>query len=365
MLWAQFSLKPELNLPRMGDELFKQQVEYKDPGRSGEHVLWDFSRLQAVNPEYKVFYRTPKFFGHDIQLLGLNTLSAGETELENMIVGSEHFTSYYYQVKDGQLVLLGHANAVSQMYHKQPLLVIPFPFGYGQKIESSYHSQTFYAGAKPMQSIGDIHIEADAQGMMILPDKDTLYHVMRIKTMRTLVELPDTALHNKAPAQNLSEPLNIRIENYLWYARGYRYPVFETIRHFNANDTVQPSFFSTAFFYPPQDHYYLDTDPENRQLVEAQKKEKKNAPLSDFMFNAFPNPVATQLNVEIFLPVEAGIKIQLRSIAGNSVYLNENKGKFTRGNHRFQFHVSSLPTGYYLLSIWADNYMHSETILKH
>jgi hypothetical protein len=39
MLPAQFVLKKALNAPRPGDELTKQQVEYKDPGRSGENVL--------------------------------------------------------------------------------------------------------------------------------------------------------------------------------------------------------------------------------------------------------------------------------------------------------------------------------------
>ena len=34
---------------RAGDVISKQQVEYKDPGRSGKDVLWDFSQLDPVN----------------------------------------------------------------------------------------------------------------------------------------------------------------------------------------------------------------------------------------------------------------------------------------------------------------------------
>ena len=34
---------------RAGDVISKQQVEYKDPGRSSKNVLWDFSQLDPVN----------------------------------------------------------------------------------------------------------------------------------------------------------------------------------------------------------------------------------------------------------------------------------------------------------------------------
>ena len=48
-LYAQHSLQSELNYFRAGDEIIKQQVVYKDPGRTGENVLWDFSRLTSVD----------------------------------------------------------------------------------------------------------------------------------------------------------------------------------------------------------------------------------------------------------------------------------------------------------------------------
>ena len=46
----------ENNSVRNGDEIIKQQMQYKDPGRSGENVIWDFSMLKAVNPKYKLTF---------------------------------------------------------------------------------------------------------------------------------------------------------------------------------------------------------------------------------------------------------------------------------------------------------------------
>jgi len=49
ILGAQHNLQSHLNMFRANDLIFKQQVEYKDPGRSGANVLWDFSQLDVVN----------------------------------------------------------------------------------------------------------------------------------------------------------------------------------------------------------------------------------------------------------------------------------------------------------------------------
>lgn len=41
---------------RVGDEIFKQQVEYQSPGEAGVNRVWDFSRLKTINDEYHLIY---------------------------------------------------------------------------------------------------------------------------------------------------------------------------------------------------------------------------------------------------------------------------------------------------------------------
>jgi len=200
-------------------------------------------------------------------------------------------------------------------------------------------------------------MQADAYGMMILPSGDTLRNVLRTHTAQTIRQVFKAA-------DSVAVERNSLIESYKWYSEGYRYPIFETIQTFILADGAKTVNFETAFFFPPQEHYYLETDQENRKILESLNSNKKNSALEGSTFNAFPNPMHTQLNVEIFIPIEAKIKIQLRSVANKSVYINENKGKFASGAHHFQFNVSQLAHGYYLLNIWADNYLFSETLLK-
>lgn len=46
-LFSQHILESSRNMYRTGDFIIKQQVDYKDPGRSGEQVLWDFHVLRT------------------------------------------------------------------------------------------------------------------------------------------------------------------------------------------------------------------------------------------------------------------------------------------------------------------------------
>jgi len=352
---ARGQLKSELNLPRAGDVIIKQQVEYKDPGRAGENVLWDFGKLPPVNPEYKLKYATPHLWKDSLYILGADTFRRKDAENTQLIVGHEHQTKYFYQLKDNILYCLGYENHTSRMHYTDPLPVMHYPTAYGLTAENEYRSECLYSSLIEMFMHGHFRQKADACGMMILPSGDTLKNVLRIRSEQTI-------LSDAVPSMD-SIHIDTQIETYKWFAQGYRYPVFETVKAIHRQNSVE-DVFTTAFFYPPQEHYYLETDPENRAIVETQGKGNKENPLEGSTFNAYPNPVGSTLEVEVFIPTDAKIKIQVRSVVNKSVYINENEGKFAPGSHHFQFNVSKLPAGYYLVNIWADNYLLSETVLK-
>jgi hypothetical protein len=97
-------VRREFNLPRAGDRVVKQQVEYKDPGRAGANVVWDFGQLKAVNAEYRLSYSEPRRnFRTGSYILGCDTFPAADS----LLVGREHFTNYFYREHDSILYLLG------------------------------------------------------------------------------------------------------------------------------------------------------------------------------------------------------------------------------------------------------------------
>jgi len=93
---AETTITRTLQGMRSGDVIYKQQVEYKNPGRSGKDVLWDFSQLKTLNEHYKVNYFEP------IVKRGADTIS---------ITCVEHRTMYKYAYKGDSLLQLGFENS--------------------------------------------------------------------------------------------------------------------------------------------------------------------------------------------------------------------------------------------------------------
>lgn len=361
------------NLPRGGDQIIKQQVDYKDPGRSGEEVVWDFSRLKAVNPEYKLTYRSPKAVGDSIYLLGKDTLSAKNIPEGDLVVGMEHYTMYYYQLQGESLVCLGHENPVTLLHHTEPLLTMNYPFDYGSKVTKVYHSDGMYSSQEPIRIKGRSEIEGDAYGKMLLPSGDTLDHVLRIKTIQYVEEADSVKL------QESDTPLNMRMETYRWYAKGYRYPVFETVRSFTVADTTQIENFATAFFYPPQEHYYLENDPENLAIIDSLWNEKHKSGITDptdpnnpngelnkidgFAYNCYPNPVINDLHIEYMLDKDAEVQVTLYDMNGKLIKNIPQQAK-NRGLYNETLDCSNLPQAAYILHLTVNNQTITQKINK-
>lgn len=228
----------EHNGLRAGDEIIKQQVDYQPPGEPGPGKVWDFSRLKTINDEYTLTYSLPPLLDDSLYVMGDSQFPKKQIKQHELIVGTEHNTMYYYRQKGDSLLLLGHENPTVRLMYTTPVLQVLYPAGYGQAaVSKSYASQGLYSSTVPISSQGSTTIEADAFGKMVLPTGDTLNPVVRIKHIKTFND-----------ENNNTEKI---LETYSWYTKGYRYPVFETVRSINAIDSTE--IFKTAFFYPPQE----------------------------------------------------------------------------------------------------------------
>jgi hypothetical protein len=363
ILSAQHVLKSELNGFRPNDILYKQQVEYKDPGRTGAGVLWDFSRLNVVNDEYELFYSE------------LN---------DTVIIGTEHGTNYHYALRNDSLLLWGFENATTKLNNVQPEIQLKFPVNYGDTAKSYYYAHGKYSNRLEMDVMGTIETVADSYGMMILPNRDTLRHVLRTRTVKYIAE--DTRPVSDAYYEKLESPLSISadsidrrlandstifvMETFRWYEKGYRYPIFETVRSWEQYAAASDNeFLAAAFFYSPQEQYYLEEDEENLALLDEMEEENTSPAIVDpwegLTYNIFPNPVKnSDLNIEIYLPKNVNnVRVQAGTTMG-AIVSGKNFGAFPEGAHTFQIDAWSLPAGNYILDIWLDEKLISEIIMK-
>lgn len=281
---------------------------------------------------------------------------------ENLIVGIEHNTMYYYQIKNDSLLLLGHENPVVKLQYVKPYVVTTYPLNYGMKIGSQYATQGLYSGTEHIQTTGMIETHADAYGKIILPAGDTINPVLRIKTIQTIEDKLD---------DNFTEK---HLETYKWYTKGYRYPIFETIRNIDTkNDSI---LFATSFYYPPQDHLYLDTDLENQRILDEmwdmQNRIDNNASQPHtktieqiITYRTYPNPVENTLYLNYTLTEPTNITLSIYSIIDGKIYYQSKKQQKQIGDHTENISCHIMPSGTYILQILIDNQLPiTSTIIK-
>ncbi|MCL1942060.1 MAG: T9SS type A sorting domain-containing protein [Candidatus Azobacteroides sp.] len=360
MLRSQHALQSSLNFPRAGEEIIKQQVEYKNPGRSGAHVLWDFGQLNSVNDQYTLSYSEPVAVNDSMYILGLDTIFTKNLTEGKLLTGTEHHTMYYYYLTDNRWWVLGHENPTTLLQYTKPLIAV-CPIHYQDSCRYDYQSEGLYSSGIPFTSDGNVQIRADAYGMMILPSGDTLRNVLRTRTSQTIHQVIRTG--DSGTVEQSSS-----VETYKWYSKGYRYPIFETVRTAVMADTTETVNFETAFFFPPQEHYYLEDDPENSAMWEKDPDPEiggpqNTDPWAGLTYNFYPNPAVTNLEVEVYLPRTAHVRMQLTNRPGQVVW-SRDFGVWREGINTVQIFVSPFPTGEYVLNMWFDGYMTGEKILK-
>lgn len=366
-MFSHAQLNYKHNAIRSGDEIVKQQVEYKDPGRSGENVIWDFSKLKSIDPEYKLKYFSPRMMPDSTFRMGFKKISVNEANPEDLIIGLEHRTRYFYRYKGDTLYSLGHENATSLLSYQQDIPLQIYPMAYRDSISSTYNSHTKYSGRVDFYLSGKHRTIVDAYGKMILPSKDTLSHVIRVKSVQTFLE-------NDSLLKEDESPLNMTVETYRWYVTGYRYPIFETVHTLTRKDSIESDYHATAFFFPPQEHYYLWNDEENLEVLDSLANQEDHIKdpvnqhnqfnqLADFSYNFYPNPVQTNLHVEYYLEKPSDVSISFYNLNGQEVKSIPNQFH-QEGFYSKEIDCSMLSTGSYILKLIVNNKIVNEKILK-
>lgn len=354
------------NSPRSGDEIIKQQVVFKDAGRTGENVIWDFGKLKSINNEYSLIYSSSNLLDNSYYILGSDTIQSTSNDSAEYLIGTEHSTMYYLKKQNNRLSISGHENATTSLRYTPELLMMMYPTNYNELHKQEYQSKGLYSCRIPFESQGEVQQVADAYGVMVLPSGDTLKNVLRVKTTQTIKETIFDVNNN------INTILNMTVENNKWFSKGYRYPIFETIKTIT-QDSIDKRVFSTAFFFPPQEHLYLDTDLDNLAVLDSlwnidHKIPEEQLPTEDnpnvnLSYNFYPNPVETILTVEYYLEKPSSVTISLYNLDGRLIKTLV-KPVSVSGVYSEQIDCSSLAKGTYIISIGTGYKVYSDKIIK-
>jgi hypothetical protein len=275
------------NLPHVGDSIIKQQVLYVDPGVAGRDVTWDFSVTTPVNDSYNLLY---KAITHD----------------SLQIVGIEHRTAYRYRVQGDSLLHTGYENATTLMKYTRPEIRMRFPFHYGDSITSSFIGTGEYCHRIPLHVAGTTTVTADAAGTLHAPSGEIYKNVLRVKTFRQYTE---TGV----------DSVTMQLEIYSWYAKGNRYPVFETVKTTTQKTGKADTEHQVASFFFPPVNQTQQTDTTG--LAETDSIPSQGGVPIDRIFTRcklLPNPVQSQLEIDYDLTQNATINFSLHDALGMS-----------------------------------------------
>lgn len=375
LCFAQHTLQKEYIHMRANDTIVKQEVAYKNPGRSGADVFWNFSKVQATKIPYRVCYS-----GND-----------------TLVSCKEHFTGYNYFLNPGDsLFLSGYRNRTAYFNAILPGIELRYPFHYADSIGGFYYGEGKYSDKLAFVSQGRTMVKADAWGTMLLPDNDTLKNVMRVCFQKDICEKvsvtdsillkvhgDSTVLDKEHILEHLqNDMIMLRMKDYRWYAEGYRYPVFETVHCETFRLGIPVAYYTTAFYYPPEEHVYLENDLQNLQLQEVLKekglsahrapssqggKEQDNtdrmhSELSVY-YNTYPNPVKENLTIEYYLSEDASVQISLFDMSGRLLQ-QEKYDTQASGVHEEILPMDTYPRGTYILRLIVSDITYVEKIIK-
>lgn len=369
-LTAQNVLNKDYNMFRGEDVITKQQVKYKHPGKAGANVLWDFSKQEAINEKYKLSYI--------------------QSETDSAVTGCEHNTLYHYLLRNDSLYSLGYENPTTIINNWKPELLLTFPFSYQKRIEGYFYGTGNYCRRLDLTSQGKTVTWGDAYGMIILPNGDTLQHVLRVRSLKKIAEkmIPfvqkDSIIQPVVNIDSINYHLNndsvyMQVETYRWYADGYRYPVFETVESITFKNQTPFKHFNTAFFYSPDKHSYLNDDPDNlAKLDEIEKENKKsknssggsnsnssgNNPYKELInYNVHIDKESNRIFIEYDLTQQADVTISLYDMQGR-LLVNYPKTNHPEGFYQEAIALDGFQLGEYLLRIVVNNRVYGEKLLN-
>lgn len=368
---AQTPLTAARNSFRDGDRIVKQEIEYMSPGRVGSNVLWDMSEAAVVNEAYRVSY-------WDVP------------DCEGVTAGTEHLTSYYYRQQGDTLLLAGYENNLTRVGYTSGEPLLRYPFTLGDSIGGAFHGYAVDGETAYMRVFGHSASKADAEGTLILPGGDTLRHVLRLHTVRTVSEetcadvttetalrlltdsiLPMTAAGVVARLTD-GRPL-MEEHSYRWYAPGYRYPVLETVA---IGMRGGEPLYTTAYYYAPLEQEELVADTDNELLrgegAVGLRQGRKGTPSKKgetggivddlhFSYNISTPGADGKVRVEFFNSQTADIACGLYTLSG-MVADEEEFASTGAGSHTVTLSLAGQQPGVYLLRLLVNGQTYTEKV---
>lgn len=334
--YAQNVLNGSSNMLRNGDCVAMQPLDFSWEGATGEKVVWDFSGIDNLG-------------------------GSREVELMQDSLGNYHktenFDMYTYMFSGDSLLLAVKENRLEHIIYNLPKVAMVYPFQYGDSLMANFSGDGSYCGDHQVRVCGQVRVKADGFGSLILSDKDTLDNVLRVYTMTTTSMAVDMD-SAKIDPERLKQEIE---EKYEWYARGYRYPLYETVLRTSYSNLVPVATKGFAYRLLP-DSITLQQDEENDSIRKSDLAGKHEGDSSnDDIIHYQVHKKGCDVTVEYSLDKDAHIIGIVADIMG-IVYKTVSQSGKAGDQLAMAFNCQGLRPGQYVIYINVNGKVYNEKI---
>lgn len=334
-LWGQNVLTRKANILGDSAKITYQLIEFSNPGYAGDGEVWDFSTMRDLKKDYNI-------------LLKKDSLS-----LWNKVEGK---AIYSYVLQADTLGQVGFENRLTKIQYIKKKLAMRYPLQYGDTVSSLFKGYGKYCGDHFVKVEGQVVVDADGFGKLILSEQDTLDNVLRVQTVTTTAMAMgvDTA---KIDTTNLKQEIE---EKYEWYAKGFRYPVYTLIQKSSFSNLEFVGSTSLAYRILPENFAVIE-DIVNDSIRKSEELHKENILAKKDRFHYTLTNRNGGIDIDYTSDDDANIIAMVTSSNG---ILYRRQNVVARGGEVGKIHVNTagLFPGQYILYLNVNGKIHSKII---
>lgn len=332
---AQHVLLLESNSMRPGDSFALINIEKLRPGNEGVEQVWDFSDTGTTG---------------DIQSVQVLSDSCGS--LIRIGIGQKNVFCW----QGDALWKTYYEDDLKNIRFDEPILEMLFPLQYGDSLTASFAGTGKYCGDHNMKITGKRFIEADAEGIILSEEMDTLTNVLRVHTQTVMsytLDIDSLALDTAMTGMEFEE-------KYDWYIRGMRYPVYtsQRVTCYTGNTQV----FSYCENYKLMSDYLSFEDEANDSIqavdsLFATPKIQAEKEVIHYQVSVENGVV----HVDYTLDEDANVTGVVANVMGVRYFTQRQRGASGK-QMTMDFNCNSLPHGTYTLYLNVNGMVNSSTI---
>lgn len=322
---------------RVGDSIRYDLVDIDNFGRiSLYEPVWDFSNLKYLGQESKI------------------TLISGDSGNVRMIGLDEMLD--FKQTTDSQF-LSQIQTALVKIDFGDTFSYLRYPFSVKDSLVCVMDGQGIYSSKNKFRLKGKSKVKAMGLGKIILPDDESLSNTLLVKWSVSGDILP--AKNNSELVHNVGK-LHLMVEDYEWFSKGYRYPVFKVLQA-SLKNGGQEIMHREYACVANMDSFEMLDDAENEKLRVQQQgenvKDKKSSPLINYQVTMS----GRQLHIAYSLTLDSQLRFVLSNTSG-MILKSFNQHQSVGNGYRQVIELGDLPRGEYVLYINVNNQRLSEKV---